>query len=252
MKKFLAITLAAAAAAALAVTAFAASVTRDDAAALALKHLPDGTEHTWTSYDDGLYEVDLYNSTLGEYYEVKILPSTGAITEVETKVWDDRGGRTVTLTEAEAKAVLTGELPDAEILSARLDWDDGRQTYEISFAADGFYGEYDIHPETGAILKRDVKIGTHPSQVKAASATASSASRSASSSTASNGYIGYEKAMAIAQEQAPSARVVKCELDREDGRMIYEVEARDGWWEYDFEIDAVTGSILKSEVDFDD
>ena len=45
--------------------------------------------------------------------------------------------------------------------------------------------------------------------------------------------------------------VVSCKLDWVDGRQVYEVELRDGRTEYEFEIDAQTGSILSRDVDYD-
>ena len=258
MKKTVALTLAAAlSAAALSVTALAAgSMTAAQAEDLAAQYVPDGSEKTWTEYDDGRYEVNFYNSTLQESYEVKVNPATGKVTDFDSSLLDHRGSRTVSLTEEQAGAAVTGELTDAEILSTALDRDDGYQTYEVRFSADGFYGEYTIHPETGAILERDVKVGTLPGSASSSTASASAlgaaASSSSSSSSSSSGYIGTEKAKSIALEKAPGATVVKCKLDREDGRMVYEVEARDGWLEYEFEIDAATGSIMKYDAEYDD
>ena len=64
--------------------------------------------------------------------------------------------------------------------------------------------------------------------------------------------ITAEQAKAIAKAQAPStATVVKCELDEDDGRWVYELELRDGRTEYECDINAVTGVILDWEVDHD-
>jgi len=38
-------------------------------------------------------------------------------------------------------------------------------------------------------------------------------------------------------------------IDIENGRQIYEVEFREGHWEYDYEIDAATGQILDWDKD---
>ena len=42
------------------------------------------------------------------------------------------------------------------------------------------------------------------------------------------------------------------ELDRDDGRMVYEGECRKGQMEYEFKLDAQTGAILEWEEDYDD
>ena len=72
-------------------------------------------------------------------------------------------------------------------------------------------------------------------------------------SSSSGNVISAEKAKSIALNRAPSgSTVVKCQLDRDDGRTIYEVELRNGRMEYDCDIDAVSGQILKWESDYDD
>lgn len=45
---------------------------------------------------------------------------------------------------------------------------------------------------------------------------------------------------------------MKCELDRDDGRWVYELELRNGRTEYECDINAVTGVILDWESDYDD
>lgn len=66
-------------------------------------------------------------------------------------------------------------------------------------------------------------------------------------------YITEAEAKSIALERAPSGTtVLQCKLDRDDGRTVYEVEMRNGRMEYDCDIDAYTGSILKWESDYDD
>ena len=60
-------------------------------------------------------------------------------------------------------------------------------------------------------------------------------------------------AQQIARNKAGSgATVVKCELDWDDGRQVYELELRNGRMEYECDIDAKSGSILKWEADYDD
>ena len=42
------------------------------------------------------------------------------------------------------------------------------------------------------------------------------------------------------------------ELDRDDGRLVYEIEFHVGRTEYDYEIDAASGTVLKADMDTDD
>ena len=67
-------------------------------------------------------------------------------------------------------------------------------------------------------------------------------------------YIGEEKAREIALAKVPGGRVVKAEYDMEDGRIVYEVEVLLNGVEHDFDIDALTGDVLKwdQELDEDD
>jgi uncharacterized membrane protein YkoI len=68
-------------------------------------------------------------------------------------------------------------------------------------------------------------------------------------------YIGKDAAIAIALAHAKlersAVRDLKCELDRENGIMIYEVEFESGLFDYEYDIDATSGKILKSKKEFD-
>jgi len=46
-------------------------------------------------------------------------------------------------------------------------------------------------------------------------------------------------------------RLKKCERDFEDGVSIYEVKFKHGWYEYEYDVDAATGKILKMKKEFD-
>ena len=73
-------------------------------------------------------------------------------------------------------------------------------------------------------------------------------------STKNNGYIGVNKAISIALKKVKGAKnsnVTDVHLDRENGRMVYEGEIHYNGIEYEFDIDAVTGEIVKWKVDRD-
>lgn len=147
------------------------------------------------------------------------------------------------ITESRAKEIALADAgvaeADAVFLKVRLDWDDGRAEYEVEFYSGNVEYDYDIDALTGAIRSsdRDLEDFTVPKPV---------------STPSSSDLITADKAKSIALGQAPSGTtVIKCQLDRDDGRTVYEVEMRNGRMEYDCDIDAVTGTILNWESDYD-
>ena len=72
-------------------------------------------------------------------------------------------------------------------------------------------------------------------------------------SASQNGYIGAETARQTALDHAGVTEdqldYLEADYDYEDGRMVYEVEFAVGGVEYEYDIDAATGDILKYERD---
>ena len=66
-------------------------------------------------------------------------------------------------------------------------------------------------------------------------------------------YIGDDAALSAALTHAglSSSDISgqKVEFDFDDGSAIYEIEFRSGRYEYEYEIDAVSGQVIKSEMD---
>jgi uncharacterized membrane protein YkoI len=133
---------------------------------------------------------------------------------------------------SESAAVFTKE---------RLDRDDGRVVYELKFSGGDTRYDYEIDAVSGDI--RDFGRKTTVTAQAAASVDASQ-------------YIGEARAKEIALSDAGLAesdvRKIKAKLDREDGRKVYEVEFKCGQTEYEYEIDPVSGAILKSDIEYDD
>ena len=145
--------------------------------------------------------------------------------------------------------------------------DESPAHYEVELHTAWGEFEYLVDAYTGKVLsgQKDLLAAvsasnetTKPSGQKPTSAsnetTKPSAQKPAPSGTVQD--IGYAKAKSIALNHAGlrenQAYDMDIELDDEDGTLIYEVEFKSGNMEYDYEIDAASGAILKHETELDD
>jgi len=115
--------------------------------------------------------------------------------------------------------------------------------------------DYEVDAYTGEVLKGVPDILQTASAASGAETAAPSPASPAGPADGSPqpALIGETAAKAAAFAHAgvreADAVRVKCELDWEDGLQIYEVEFDAGRLEYDYEIDAVSGAVLKAEKD---
>lgn len=125
---------------------------------------------------------------------------------------------------------------NAVFVKAEREYDDGRLTYDVDFYAGNKEYDYEILAADGTILSYDADIEGY---------------RIPSSSSSSN--IGAEKAKQIALQHAglsaSDVNFVKVEFDYDDGRAEYEIEFHHNFREYEYTIDAASGTILEAERD---
>ncbi len=161
--------------------------------------------------------------------------------------------------EAEARSIALAHAGvnegDAVFVRAYPDRDDGRIVYDVEFYSGNTEYDYEIDAATGQIVGFDRDIENHMIPGGVAAAQPPVPIRTLPALVGE--YIGEERAKAIALADAglSESRVgrMRIHLDRGRGRHVYEVDFRaDGWTEYDYEIDAVSGAILESDVDYDD
>ena len=166
-------------------------------------------------------------------------------------------------------------------LEVELDYDYGKMIYEVSFETASTEYEYDIDAVTGKIINKEIEEdddyrenksstvsnkgssskNTKKSTNKSSSSKGTKKSTNKSSSSNSNKsssnttYIGLSRAKQIALSNAGAssgARELEAELDYENGRAIYEVSFKYNGNEYDYDIDAVKGTIISKNVERDD
>ena len=150
-------------------------------------------------------------------------------------------------------AAAFGKVSAAKMAYSAVDpeLDESPAHYEVEIKSQsGEEFEYKLDAYTGAILesKREVEDGAETPAVQP--------SRPEPPSRPAVQDIGYAKAKSIALNHAGvsenEAYDMDIELDDEDGILVYEVEFKSGNMEYDYEINAATGAILKHESELDD
>lgn len=127
--------------------------------------------------------------------------------------------------------------------------DESPAHYEVEIKSQsGEEFEYKLDAYTGAILesKREVEDGAETPAMQPSRPEPPAAVQD----------IGYAKAKSIALNHAgvseSAAYDMKVEPDNEDGVPVYEVSFKSGDMEYDYDIHAATGEILKHEAELDD
>ncbi len=149
----------------------------------------------------------------------------------------------ITLEEAKKVALDDAKLTAADVTftKAKLDYDDGRAVYDIEFYSGAKEYDYEIDAATGRILEKDIDRNDDVN--------------TPSAGQDSQTYITAEQAKAAALSaagfSASEVRGLKAEFDFDNGRAVYEVEFKKGVFEYDYDIDAVSGKVLKAEKEAD-
>lgn len=265
-------------------TAAAGDVTETEAASIAMEHAGVKEDDALSlrvsqEEEDGVAVYDVEFATADRRYHCDVVRSSGevlnfsynAVTSGDDQADDGAAAQTSGAQESSASAAQTddasaadaqqstassGAIDEAQARSIALehagvaesdakfyrverDNDDGRAVYEVEFYSGNTEYDYEISAETGEILSYDSDIEGWAAQ---------------SASSTSGSAVTLEQARALVAERIPgvSADSVQIEQDREDGRTVYEGEVYYDRTEYEFEIDASTGSFIKWSVDYRD
>lgn len=139
--------------------------------------------------------------------------------------------------------------------TAGLDRQNGTDYYAVDFTANGRTYAYDIDAVTGVIIDSS-EDQSQPAQATDGGASADGANSSGTSSQSTDGSTAItedqarEIALADAGLTAEEVTFLKTQLDRDDGRLVYDVEFYTAdYTEYDYEIDAADGTVLSSDFD---
>lgn len=134
-----------------------------------------------------------------------------------------------------SKAGITAE--QACFVTCEFDYDDGIAVYEVEFFFDNTEYSCDINAKTGKVIKFEIDTVANPLPDVDAN------------------YIGKAKAKQIAFKHAgvdeSKASKVKVEFDYDDGIAKYEVDFHADKVDYEYEINAINGKIIKAEKEKD-
>lgn len=195
-------------------------------------------------FDDGHYDVDFRVGSTEYDYEINA--KTGAVIRYEKDVDDDHYSSSsssssssstssyISKDEAKQKAFSHAGVSASQASGVKVDWDDGH--YDVEFRVGATEYDYEINAKTGAVIKYEKDTEDDDDDHY---------------STSTSSYIGRDAAMQKALSHAGLSESdvyeLEVELDEEDG--IYEVSFETKSYEYEYEVQATTGKILKAEKD---
>lgn len=140
---------------------------------------------------------------------------------------DEAAAQKIALEHAGVKAA------DATITKSKLDYEDGRQVYDIEWYAGGAKYDYEIAADTGEIISSSYEEKTMGADSKNVTVSEADAKK-----TALDRVSG-----------ATDKDLYEWKLDYDDGRPEYEGKIIYGGTEYEFTIDAATGSVIEWDAE---
>lgn len=152
--------------------------------------------------------------------------------------------------EASRIALEAAGFTEADVTNLRVaaDYDDGRAVYDVDFWKDNTEYDYEILASTGEIVSFDQETKKNPSgQNGTPNSQDGKNNKQNDQAGQSSTQISLEDAKKLALDRVPGAteQNMKIELDYDDGYYLYEGEIIYDQKEYDFEIDANTGTFLE-------
>ena len=140
---------------------------------------------------------------------------------------DEAAAQKIALEHAGVKAA------DATITKSKLDYEDGRQVYDIEWYAGGAKYDYEIAADTGEIISSAYEEKTMGADSRNVTVSEADAKK-----TALDRVSG-----------ATDKDLYEWKLDYDDGRPEYEGKIIYGGTEYEFTIDASTGSVMEWDAE---
>lgn len=209
--------------------------------------------------DDGLYEYNVTFKSNTFYGNADIHPVNGQILESTIKYGTaatiplEGNNKEGLLTYPEVKKAVIAEAGGGTIKDIDLEKEQGSYYYEVELIKDGLEYQYRVDAKSGKITL-DNKHDSHMDTDGTTGATQKEDSNddnntSSTTNNDSGNKISTSKAKSIVLNKIPGAKIIKINLEREDGRYVYDGKATLKGYEYEFEINASSGVITSWDKD---
>lgn len=166
------------------------------------------------------------------------------------------------ITEDDAKRIALDRVglkeKDVTFLNAKLDYDDGQYYYDVEFYHDIDEYDFEIDAYTGKVLEFDYDVENYelertPATEAPATEAPVQATEPAPAPKSNSGGIseGQAKKVALSHAGVSEGNVayIYVKRDYDDGYSVYDVEFQAGTTEYEYEIDANSGTIIEFDAE---
>ncbi|MCM3762826.1 PepSY domain-containing protein [Alkalihalobacillus oceani] len=214
------------------------TISKEEAIAIAQQVLPGKVKEIERDSDDGhrYYEIELKYE--GKDYDFDIDAATGEVLNIDGNLLRTPLAEEMEITAEQAKQAVLDEVGEGRIKEIELEKNRGTYMYEIEVKVHGDDDDWYVDANTGEVLAS----GHHKRGAEAQS------QRTQQADSAER--LSVEEAKNIALAHVGQGRVDDADLDRENGRLVYEIEIeQSGGDDVELIIDALTGEIL--HVDWD-
>ena len=240
--------------------------------------VPEGSVYLYTEKDGKFYDVHFMNELTNEEFEISVPTDETRAIRIETENEFALGATQTTLSEDAARQAVLSEYPGAEIDTILTVRDDCLFEIHVYFKTVDRYGLLELNAENGTVLKRKIMLAapepgwqtelsddyyentranepaapgnnnrTQPAQENPPSAP--KAEDNSRDNQKNADLISVSRAKSAVTSSHPGAKITEIELDFEGGKYVYEGEAYLNGREYDFKVDARTGSLIKWKLD---
>ena len=160
-------------------------------------------------------------------------------------------GAVMGISKDEARQIALNQVPGSDAAESVLvneEIDDMQKTYDVSFTFEGVMYEFEISARNGEVISQESEQVFVPQQEQGSTGQLNGEDNADDAESTQGTDIGIEKAKKIALGKVSGAAesdIVKAEMDRDDGILVYEVEIKYDSMEYDFTINGATGVIVE-------